>query len=221
MPALAPPPFAPAPLDPPAAGRMIERAMDSGAGPDDERIGEVTRLLAAGGADGQLFGLVYEELRGLAERQMARERAGHTLQATALVNEIYVRLSRDSEMQWRDRRHFFGAASEAMRRVLVDHARRVRSQKRGGGRERLDITLSGLGDEQDPDLVLALDEALETLAAEDARSAEVARLRIFAGLSNDDVAHALELAPRTAQRDWTFARARLGQVLSPDEGTSA
>ena len=175
---------------------------------------DITRLLREGVREGELFEVVYGELRSLAQRRMAEERAGHTLQATALVNEVYMRLVRDDRMQWRDRRHFFGAAVEAMRRVLVDHARKVRSEKRGGDRARLDVTLSGLVQDDDPELVLALDDALEQLASEDERCAEVARLRIYAGFSSEDVAQALELTPRTVQRDWAYARARMGELLA-------
>ncbi len=174
---------------------------------------DVTRLLREGLHDGSLFEAVYSELRALARGRMAQERAGHTLQAPALVNEVYLRLAREEGMEWRDRRHFYGAAVEAMRRVLVDHARKVRSKKRGGDRARLDLTLSGLAQADDPELVLALDEGLEQLAREDARCAEGARLRIYAGFSTEDVVRALELTPRTVQRDWAYARARLGEIL--------
>lgn len=179
----------------------------------EERSADVTRLLREPGREADLYTAVYDELRALAQRRMSDERAGHTLQATALVHEVYMRLVRDQNMEWRDRRHFYGAAVEAMRRVLVDHARRVRSEKRGGDRARLDVTLSGLPHGDDPELVLALDEAIEALAGEDARCAEVTRLRIYAGFSTDDVAHALEMTPRTVQRDWSYARARLGELL--------
>lgn len=173
----------------------------------------VTQLLRGGGDEGALFNLVYGELRALAQIRMSQERAGHTLQATALVNEVYLRLIRDEQMEWRDRRHFYGAAVEAMRRVLVDHARKVRSKKRGGEAVRLDLTLSGFAHAEDPDHVLALEEGLEKLAEEDPRCAEGARLRIYAGFSSEDVAHALELTPRTVQRDWAYARARLVEIL--------
>jgi RNA polymerase sigma factor (TIGR02999 family) len=178
---------------------------------------DVTRMLRDGARGEELFPLVYDELRALAGRRMGAERTEHTLQATALVNEAYLRLVRDRDMQWRDRRHFFGAAAEAMRRVLVDHARRVKSDKRGGGQERLAITLGGLAREDDPDLLLALDEALSRLEREDARVAEVARLRFFTGLSGEDVSKALELSPRTVARDWAFARARLTELLTGDD----
>ena len=163
-----------------------------------------------------LFDVLYSELRKLAEAAMRRERSDHTLQPTALVHETYVRLAGDAG-RFENRAHFFGVAASAMRRVLVDHARKVRSEKRGGDRARLEITLSGLAREDDPELLLALDEALTALEAEDARSAEVARLRFFAGLSIEDVSQALSIAPRTVARDWAFARARLTQLLSPED----
>jgi len=177
---------------------------------------DLTRLLREGAPGDELYPLIYSELRALATARMGTERSGHTLQATALVHEAYLRLVRDRDMHWHDRRHFFGAAAEAMRRVLVDHARRVKSEKRGGARERLLISLGGLAREDDPDLVLALDEALEALAAEEPRTAEVARLRFFAGLSSEEVARTLELSPRSVARDWAYARARLAEILSAD-----
>jgi len=177
---------------------------------------DLTRMLRSGPLSEEVLALVYDELRALAQRRMGAERAQHTLQATALVHEAYLRLVNDRDMQWRDRRHFFGAAAEAMRRVLVDHARRVQSEKRGGDRARMTLTLSGLAREDDPELLLALDDALNALAAEDERCAEVARLRFFAGLSVEDVSLALEITPRTVARDWAFARARLTELLAPD-----
>ena len=181
--------------------------------PDTSEPDQISRLLAGGARADELLAAVYDELRVLAARRMAEERNEHTLQATALVNEVYLRLSRDRNLAWRDRSHFFGAAAEAMRRVLVDHARRVRSAKRGGDQARLDLTLSGLSDTDDPEMLLALNDAVECLEREDPRSAGVARLRLFAGLSSEDVGLALELAPRTVQRDWAYARARLSQLL--------
>ena len=180
---------------------------------------DITRLLRDGLQDGSLFEAVYGELRALAQRRMGEERAGHTLQATALVNEVYMRMLKDQHLEWRDRRHFFGAVSEAMRRVLVDHARKVRSKKRGGDRARLELTLSGFAQDDDPELVLALDEALELLAKDDERAAEVARMRIFGGLSSEDVARALDLTPRTVARDWAYARASIGKSIEtpPDD----
>lgn len=157
--------------------------------------------------------MVYSELKGLADRRMAKERAEHTLQATALVHEAWMRLVGDEDMAWSSRRHFFGAAARAMQRVLVDHARRARADKRGGGAGRVSISVGEFGREEDPDHLLALDEAVTTLDAEDARAAEVARLRLFAGLEVAAVADALELSPRTVAREWAFARARLADLL--------
>ncbi len=174
---------------------------------------DVTRLLdAAGGGEkealGRLYQAVYEELRLLAESSMRKERSGHTLQPTALVNEVYLRLNPGSG-EWQNRRHFFGAAAQAMRRVLVDHARRKYAEKRGAGHVR--VTLSDLdvsAPEDDLD-VLAVNDALEQLALEDARLAEVVSLRFFANMSIEDTARAMDLSPATVKRDWTFARAWL------------
>jgi RNA polymerase sigma factor (TIGR02999 family) len=174
---------------------------------------DVTRLLdaAGGGEQGaleRLYQAVYDELRLLAESSMRKERAGHTLQPTALVNEVYLRLNPGAG-DWQNRRHFFGAAAQAMRRILVDHARRKRAEKRGAGHER--VTLSDLdisAPEEDLD-VLAVNDALDRLANEDARLAEVVSLRFFANMSIEDTARALELSAATVKRDWTFARAWL------------
>lgn len=180
----------------------------------------VTRLLRDCGDDRQawaeLLPIVYDELRQIARRRMAGERAQHTLEATALVHEAWMRLVDDRGMDWKGRRHFFGAAAEAMRRVLVDHARKVKSEKRGGQRERVPITVCDLGVEDDPDRLLALDDALEVLAKEDERAAEVARLRFFAGLDVEETAHALEVSERTVMREWAYARARLAEILGSD-----
>ncbi|MCB9898563.1 MAG: sigma-70 family RNA polymerase sigma factor [Planctomycetes bacterium] len=185
--------------------------------PVHDASGDVTRLLAEVGrrddAWSDLLALVYDELRALAARRMAHERVEHTLQATALVHEAVLRLIGDRGSDWTGRRHFFGAAAEAMRRVLVDHARKVRAARRGGERARLSLTLVDLPGDADPERVLALDEALTTLEGEDARAAEVARLRWFAGLSVAETALALEVSERTVMREWTFARARLSELL--------
>ena len=177
----------------------------------------VTRLLVAA-RDGerraleQLYAVVYGELRGMAEAQLRRERGGHTLQPTALVNEVYLRLdpARDS---WQNRRHFFGAASQAMRRILVDHARRRLANKRGAGLERVTFAdLDVAAPQADVDLV-ALDGALEELQHNEPRLAEVVTMRVFAGMSIDETAQALELSPATVKRDWNFARAWLADRM--------
>ena len=181
---------------------------------------DVTRLLEAAGTGDRaafeaLYRAVYEELRRMAQASMRRENAGHTLQPTALVNEVYLRLA-PAGASWESRRHFFGAAAEAMRRVLVDHARRRAADKRGAGYERITLTDSGhdvAAPEEGID-VLQIDAALTDLSAESPRLAELVRLRFFAGLSIDDAARALEISPATAKRDWAFARAWLHKRMS-------
>lgn len=180
--------------------------------------GDITRLLNAADsgdalAASRLYDLVYGELKLLAAANMRRESSGHTLQPTALVNEAYLRL-RPTEISWANRRHFFGAAAEAMRRILVDHARRKSAQKRGDGLER--VTLADLDvAAPEPEIdVLALDEALTALKAEDPRLEQVVTLRYFAGMSIEQVAEALGLSPATVKRDWTFARAWLQEHMT-------
>lgn len=179
-----------------------------------ERPEEITQLLRAGpeGRDA-LLGRIYDELQRLAEARMRDERGHHTLQSTALVHEAWLRLSGDDRMSWRDRGHFYAAASEAMRRVLIDHARRARASKRGGGAGRVTLGAADAAQELDLDQVLALEEALETLAREDERAAAVARLRFLSGLSVEETAQALDTSVRTVHREWTFARARLAELL--------
>ncbi len=207
------------PVQTPTSRRAPERA--EGLRVTDRRQ-DVTAILRGGTTPEQawseLLPLVYDELKLLAQRRMNAERAGHTLQATALVHEAYMRLVADTEMDWAGRRHFFGAAAEAMRRVLVDHARKVKAGKRGGDRMRVTLSLGQQVTEDDPDRLLALDEALGTLAAEDARAAEVARLRYFAGLSVAETALALGCSERTVMREWTYARARLSELLADLDG---
>jgi len=182
--------------------------------------GDVTRLLEAAasgdrGAFDLLYRSVYDELHRLAQANMRREQGGHTLQPTALVNEAYLRLA-PSVGHWENRRHFFGAAAEAMRRILVDHARRRLAAKRGAEFER--VTLTGAALEvptgQEGVDVLQLDEALEKLRVESTRLADLVNLRFFAGLSIEDAANALEISPATAKRDWAFARAWLQEQFT-------
>ncbi|MEP7313732.1 MAG: sigma-70 family RNA polymerase sigma factor [Pseudomonadota bacterium] len=181
---------------------------------------DVTRLLdAAGGGDreayARLYDRVYGELREMAESTMRRERPGHTLQPTALVNEAYLRLG-SAAAGWENRRHFFGAAALAMRRILVDHARARLAERRGAGVQRVTLTdLEVSAPEAGLD-VLAVNEALDQLAAEEPRLAEVVNLRFFAGMSIEDTARALDLSPATVKRDWTFARAWLGQHIETE-----
>jgi RNA polymerase sigma factor (TIGR02999 family) len=157
-------------------------------------------------AAGQLLPLVYEELRRLAARKLACEAPGQTLEATALVHEAYLRLvGHDDHRRWGDRGHFFAAAAQAMRRILVDNARRKGAQKRGGGvqRQPLDAVVAPVPDEE----LLALNEALERLAAVDPTKARLVELRYFAGLTGDQAAEVLGISAATADRHWAFARA--------------
>jgi RNA polymerase sigma factor (TIGR02999 family) len=182
--------------------------------------GAITNLLQAV-ADGdpqaleRLVSLVQARLQEMAAYRMRQERDGHTLQPTALVNEAYLRLV-SGESKWENRAHFFGAAAEAMRRVLVDHARKYNAGKRGGGAQH--VTFSQLNVAAvEPDLdVLELDEAIGALDRHDGRLAEVVRLRFFVGLSIEETAEALGVSPATVKRDWTYARAWLLERMADD-----
>jgi len=157
----------------------------------------------------ELLPLVYEELRKLAAHKLANEAPGQTLQPTALVHEAWLRLIRADCIQFENRRHFFGAAAEAMRRILIERARRKSAQRHGGGLERVDLEQIDLPEKASDDLLLRVDTALEGLAREDARAAELVKLRFFAGLTMEQAAQALGITERTARRDWRFARAWL------------
>jgi RNA polymerase sigma factor (TIGR02999 family) len=166
-------------------------------------------------ATAELLPLVYSELRKLAKSQLATERADHTLQPTALVHEVYLRLIGDGPSEnWSGRGHFFGAAAEAMRRILVESARRKKSLKRGGGRERLDVDDVPIVAPAPSDELLALDEAIKKLGEEHPRKAELIKLRYFAGLNIDEAARILGISPATAKRDWNYARAWLFHEIS-------
>jgi RNA polymerase sigma-70 factor (ECF subfamily) len=172
---------------------------------------DVTRLLARW-RDGdeaalqQLVPIVHEELRRLARRQMARERPGHTLQPTALVNEAYLRLVTLKQMQWQDRAHFFAMGARLMRRILVDFARSRGYQKRGGGAQRVSFTQAlDVAEGQATDVV-ALNDALEALAEVDERKSRVVELRFFGGLSVEETAEVLKVSRETIKRDWKFAK---------------
>ena len=179
----------------------------------------MTRLLNSldGGdprAAEELVPLVYDELRRLAASRLANEPPGQTLQATALVHEAYLRLvGPGNSRSWNSRGHFFGAAAEAMRRILIENARRKLSQKRGAGAERIDWSNIQLAIETDDDRLLLVNEALDKLAAQDAQAAELIKLRFFAGLSGQEAAEALGLPQRTATRLWAYARAWLFREL--------
>ncbi len=190
--------------------------------PADDGEAQITRLLAAaadgdGSAAGRLLPLVYDQLRRMAARRMSNERADHTLQATALVHEAYLRLVGSDPAAAAaapaGRGQFFAAAATAMRRVLVDHARSRAQLKRGGDRIRLPSSVLDLAAADEPDTVLAVDEALAKLEQRSPDVAEVVRLRFFAGLSIDETAEATGKSPRSVKRDWTYARAWLSEEL--------
>jgi RNA polymerase sigma factor (TIGR02999 family) len=190
-------------------------------------MSEVTRLINAVDegdphAARQLLPLIYDELRKLAAQRLAQEKSGQTLQATALVHEAYLRLTNhDESVQWQGRGHFFAAAAEAMRRILIDNARRKQRIRHGGGQHRinLDELAATLGTDdqragQQDDELLALDEALTRLQAADAQAAQLVKLRFFAGLTMPQAAEALGISLRNAEREWTYARAWLHRALA-------
>ena len=181
-------------------------------------MNEVTRILDAihagdAQATSELLPLVYDELRRIAAHKMASEAPGHTLQPTALVHEVWLRLVGSNQKSWANRAHFFVAAAEAMRRILVEHARRKQSLKRGGGAERAELHDSLLVLTAPPDELLAVHEALDQLALTDSQAAELVKLRYFVGMTMEEAASALELAPRTAERLWTYARVWLRREI--------
>lgn len=181
--------------------------------------GDVTRLLADLAEDGQdamdrVFPLVYDELHRVAQRKLQSERPDHTLNATALVHEAYLRLFGATPPRWDNRAHFFGAAAEAMRRILIERARRQARQKRGGTPERVPLADLAAESPLDPETLIALDSALGDLEQRDGAMARVVKLRYFAGLTVDETASALDLAPRTVDRQWTAARAWLKLKLA-------
>ncbi len=183
---------------------------------------EVTRLLGAieqgePQAAEQLLPLVYDALRRLAAEKMAQERPGQTLQATALVHEAYIRLVGSEKAQaWNSRGHFFAAAAEAMRRILVERARRKGAAKRGGGRVKIDLDDALATVDARADEVLALDEAVEELGRHDAEAAELVKLRFFAGLTHQEAAQALGMGRRQADRLWALARAWLYRQIADE-----
>jgi RNA polymerase sigma factor (TIGR02999 family) len=185
-------------------------------------MGDVTQILSAieqgdPHAARQLLPLVYEELRKLAAQRLAQERPGQTLQATALVHEAYLRLVNVGKaLRWETRGHFFAAAAEAMRRILINRARDKGRQKRGGGRRRLDLDHLAVADDTCDEETLAVDEALRRLEQHNKPCADLVKLRFFAGLTMEDAAAALGIAPRTAHRYWAFARAWLYDALRQD-----
>jgi len=187
-------------------------------------VSDVTHILEAiqqgdAKAAGELLPLVYDELRKLAAQKMFYEPAGQTLQPTALVHEAWLRLGGDRPSPWQNRAHFFAAAAEAMRRILIDRARKRRALRHGGGQERVNldgVELPAASD--DDDQLLAVNEALDKLAAEDPQKAELVKLRYFAGMTIAETARALGVSDPTAKRWWTFARAWLYREIGGPRG---
>jgi RNA polymerase sigma-70 factor, ECF subfamily len=187
--------------------------------PHDASSHEVTMLLKDWSAGDQsaldkLMPLVYEELRRLAHQHMRRERLGHTLQTSALVNEAYLRLVGQSEIQWESRSHFFGIAARLMRQILVDRARQRNFVKRGGGAIRVSLNETTTVAHEQSANVMALDNALKDLEKTDPRKSRIVELRFFGGMSIEETAAVLNVSPGTVMRDWTFARAWLRQQMS-------
>jgi RNA polymerase sigma factor (TIGR02999 family) len=186
-------------------------------------MSEVTRILSAmeqgdPRAAEQLLPLVYDELRQLAAQRLAQEKPGQTLEATALVHEAYLRLvDVDEAPQWNGRGHFFAAAAEAMRRILIDQARRKGGQRRGGTRRRRELLDGHMIQAPFNEELLDLDAALDRLAAADRAAAELVKLRVFAGLSVEEIAEVQGTSPRTVKRHWAYARAWLGRQLASDD----
>jgi RNA polymerase sigma factor (TIGR02999 family) len=184
---------------------------------------DVTSILSAieqgdAGAAEQLLPLVYDELRKLAAQKLAREKPGQTLQSTALVHEAFVRLvDNENGQRWDNRRHFFAAAAEAMRRILIENARRKQAGKHGGGRTRVDLDEADLISQSGPDELLDLDDALGVLAREDPDAVQLVKLRLFAGLSVGQAAEVLGISRAGAYQHWTYARAWLSARLQGDD----
>ena len=180
---------------------------------------DVTKLLesaAGGNADSlnQLYDQVYAELRAIAGRKMASERPGHTLQPTALVHEAYLRLGGTEGFKFENRFHFFAAAAEAMRRILVENARRHCQVKRGGNLKRVELSEAQIAAPVEDEKLLLVNEALDALAREDALQAEVAKMRYFVGLKHKQIAAALGVSEKTVRRHWTLARVRLFELIT-------
>ena len=185
---------------------------------------EVTRLLIAWGQGDQaaldeLLPLIYQELHRMARRHLGRERGGHTLQTTALVHEAYLRLIDQQEVGWQNRAHFFAIAAQMMRRILVDHARARHYQKRGGGAQRVSFDEALVVSNERAAEVVALDEALTSLAEFDPRKSQMVELRFFGGLSIEETAEVLGVSPGTVMRDWTLAKTWLQRAINKrDQG---
>ncbi len=189
-----------------------------GESPNADTITRLLQQVSAGdqAAYDQVIPLIYDDLRGIAAAQLRNERPNHTLQATALANEAYMKIIGLREMDWRDRRHFFGAASGAIRRILVDHARKDKARKRGAGVQKMSLDTAQLIPEQPRMDLLALDDALSELATLDERQSRIVELRFFGGMTVPEVAEVLSVSQRTIEGDWTMAKRWLKQQIGED-----
>ncbi len=194
--------------------RPIERRKEKLS--DEGEVTVLLRELSGGNREAleALVPMVYEQLRAIARRQMAGEAEGHTLDATAVVHEAYLRIAQLNRIEWQDRAHFFAIASRAIRRVLVDHAVRRSAQKRGGDRQRIDLGDIALFADEDTDAVLALNQALDRLEQLEPRQVRVVECRFFGGMSIEETSAALDVSKATVKRDWVLARAWLNRELS-------
>ncbi|VGO19776.1 ECF-type sigma factor [Pontiella sulfatireligans] len=189
---------------------------------DPKTVCEITQILGAEGLDGSeataaLMPLIYEELRHLAAYRLSQEKPGQTLQTTALVNEVYLRLVQDPDAHWENKRHFFVAAAEAMRRILIENARKKNCQKRGGGWRRTEMDVANVSVNDPSDEVLQVHEVLDQFAEVDPEGAELVKLRFFAGLTQQQCADILDISKRTADNRWAFARAWLFRAINDGE----
>ena len=184
-------------------------------------MSDVTQILERvekgdGKAAEELLPLVYEELRRLAAAKMSQEQPGQTLQATALVLEAWLRLVRSPEQNWQNRAHFFRVAAECMRRILIDSARRKQQIRHGGDQKRVALEEIDIAEDDDPDRLLHINEAINRLASQDSTKAEVVKLRFFGGLENREIAEVLGVSERTVERAWRFSKAWLAAELGPE-----
>lgn len=190
---------------------------------DGHRITALLQRMRSGDrdAESELLPLVYGQLHQLAQRQFGAERRGHTLQPTALISELYLRIIRNAGIDWQNRAHFFAVSAQTIRRILVDHARAVKAQRRPNPQQRLDFDDVLVYSDDRAAEIVEIDDALTRLAGWDPRMARIVELRFFAGLSNEETASALEISERTVKREWAVARAWLSKALRTDAGRAA